>query len=127
MRKKKVLLIDDEINFLKLTKMGLEMTGRYEVRTFSNAEAIISQASKFKPDVILLDILMPRVNGVEACKMLKRTPETRKIPIIIVSSLDTDEDKQTMYKLGVVDFLVKPIKRDDLVARIEKALQSHTV
>ena len=123
MEKKKVLLVDDEINFLKLTKAILEMTGKYEVRTFSNAEAIISQTMKFEPDVILLDVLMPRINGVEACKMLKRNPKTRKIPIIVLSSLDTDKYKQIMYKLGAVDFIVKSIKKDDLIAKIEKASQ----
>jgi DNA-binding response OmpR family regulator len=66
---------------------------------------------------------MPKIDGVEVCKMLNEDPEGRRIPIITLSALDTDKDKLMMYKLGVVDFLVKPIETDELISKIEKALQ----
>jgi len=123
MEKRKVLIVDDEEHFLKITKINMEKTGKYEVRTLSDARDIISQVKSFNPDVILLDILMPKTDGVEVCKMLNADPAVSRIPIIILSALDTDRDKLMMYKLGVVDFLVKPIEKDELIAKIEKALQ----
>jgi len=123
MEKRKVMIVDDEEHFLKITKINLEKTGKYEVRTLSDARDIISQVKSFNPDVILLDILMPKTDGVEVCKMLNADPAVSRIPIITLSALDTDKDKLMMYKLGVVDFLVKPIEKDELIAKIEKALQ----
>ena len=123
MGKKKVMMVDDEIGFLKITKINLEKTGKYEVMTLSSAKDIISQIRKFKPDIILLDILMQKIDGAETCEMLNKSPEGKNLPIIILSALDTDKDKLMMYKLGVVDFLIKPIEKDDLVAKIEKALE----
>ena len=123
MEKRKVMLVDDEMDFLKITKLNLENTGKYEVQTISDARNIISQVKLFNPDVILLDILMPKIDGVEVCKMLNEDPSSRAA-IIIVSALDTDKDKLMMYKLGVVGYLIKPIGIDELISKIEKALQS---
>jgi len=116
--------VDDEIDFLKIAKINLEETGKYEVQTLSEAAGIISQVKSFNPDIILLDILMPKIGGVEACRMLKEDPAGRRVPIIILSALDTDKDQLMMYKLGVVDFLTKPIETDELISKIEKALQN---
>jgi len=123
MEKKRIMIVDDEEHFLNVTKINLERTGKYDVMTLSNAKDIISQVKKFAPDVILLDILMPAVDGVETCKMLNEDPIGKRIPIITLSALDTDKDKLMMYKLGVVDFLTKPIEKNDLITKIEKALQ----
>lgn len=123
MEKRKVMILDDEEYFLKIIKINLEKTGRYEVRTLQDARNVISQINSFNPDVILLDILMPRVDGVEVCKMLNADPVGSKIPVIVLSALDTDKDRLMMYKLGVVDFLSKPIEKDELISKIEKALK----
>lgn len=123
MKKKKVMVVDDEEDFLKITKINLEQTGRYEVTAVSDASAIVSQVKSFRPDIILLDILMPKTGGVEACKMLKEDTEARHIPVVVVSALDTENDKRAMKELGAVDFIVKPIEKGDLIARIEKVLQ----
>lgn len=123
MKKKKVMIVDDELNFLKITKSNLEQTGKYEVKTMLNAVDILLQIKAFNPDIILLDILMPKVSGDEVCKILSADPEICNIPIITLSALDMDSAKLMMYNLGVVDFLVKPIEKDELIAKIEKALQ----
>jgi len=123
MEKRRVMIVDDEEHFLKITKINLEKTDKYEVETMSSAADIISRVKSFNPDIILLDILMPKMDGVETCKMLNEDPAVSRIPIITLSALDTDKDKLMMYKLGVVDFLVKPIEKDELIAKIEKALQ----
>ncbi|MFC1624359.1 PleD family two-component system response regulator [Candidatus Omnitrophota bacterium] len=123
MGKKKVMIVDDEEHFLKIVKMNLEMTDKYEVVTLLGGENIISQVQKFKPDIILLDIIMPKIDGAELCKILKEDSKSAKIPIIALSAMDTDEDKLMMHKLGVIDFLIKPIDKDTLVAKIEKTLE----
>lgn len=123
MGKRKVMVIDDEANFLELVKINLAHTGKYEVQTLLDARDILSRVKAFNPDLVLLDILMPKMDGVEVCKILNADPSANHIPIITLSALDTDKDKLMMYKLGVVDFLVKPIEIDELVAKIEKALR----
>ncbi|MDD5437239.1 MAG: response regulator, partial [Candidatus Omnitrophica bacterium] len=88
----------------------------------SDATGILALVKSFNPDVILLDVLMPKMDGMEACKILNEDPEGRKIPIIVLSALDTEKVKTTMYGLGVVDFLIKPIEINELISRIEKIL-----
>ena len=119
----KVLMVDDEENFLNIVKKNLENTGRFKVKTLVGAHEIIGVAEEFRPDIILIDILMPKIDGVQACELLNSNSIGRNIPIIALSALDTDNDKLMMYKLGVVDFIVKPIEKDDLIAKIDKALQ----
>lgn len=123
MEKKKIMLVDDEPDFLKITKLNLEQTGKYEVLALSSAKDIISQLNSFKPDVILLDILMPGLNGIETCEMLNSDPMGKDIPLVILSALDKDVDKLRAYKKGALDYLVKPIETDEIIARMEKAIQ----
>jgi len=123
MEKIRVMIVDDEEDFIKITKLNLEEGGQYEVLALSTAKDIISQAHIFRPDVILLDILMPAIGGIEACEMLNNDSIGRGIPIIIVSALAKQQDKIKAYRLGVVDYVVKPIEKEQLIAKIEKALQ----
>ncbi len=123
MEKKKVLVVDDEENFLKVTKLNLEETGQYEVMVLPNAKDIMQKVNNFMPDIILLDFLMPAVGGIDACEMLNNDPIGKNIPIIIVSALDKYTDRLKAYKAGVVDYLVKPVEAKTLVEKIEKALK----
>jgi len=123
MKKKKIMVVDDEKDFLNIIKMNLEMTDKYEVVPLSNGKDIVLHVKKSKPDIILLDIIMPDVDGAQACRMLKEDPGCSKIPVIALSVMDTDEDKQMMYKLGVLDFLTKPVDMNDLIARVEETLR----
>jgi len=122
MGKKKVMVIDDEPDFLSIVKTNLEETNNYEVKTLSSAKNLISEVYSFEPDVILLDMLMPAVGGVEACAMLNDDPVGKNIPIIIISALFKDQDKYSAYKEGINDYLVKPVGKNDLIAAIEKAI-----
>ena len=121
--KKKVLVVDDEADFLKILKINLEETNNYDVLTLSSANDIISQVHLFKPNIILLDILMPGFDGIETCEMLNKDPMGEHIPVIILSALDKDTDKLKTFKVGVTDYLVKPIKKEDLISKIEKCTQ----
>jgi len=124
MEKTRVMIVDDEEDFIKITKLNLEATGQYEVLALPTAKDIISQVHIFKPDVILLDMLMPAIGGIEACEMLNNDSIGKGIPIIIVSALVKPQDKVKVYKLGVVDYVEKPIEKDQLIAKIEKAQQN---
>ncbi|HAH32605.1 MAG TPA: hypothetical protein DCL44_09870 [Elusimicrobia bacterium] len=123
MGKKKVLVVDDEKSFLEIIKINLEDTGNYEVKVLSSGTHVIAAARAFKPDVILLDILMPKIDGVEICKMFNEDRERNNIPIIVISALNTDLDKAMMYKLGIVDFIAKPVDTEELITKMEKAFR----
>ena len=120
--KSKILCVDDDPNSLELLKALL--TPKFNVMTLSSAKEIISVLHSFKPDVILLDMLMPGAGGVEACDMLNNDPLGEKVPIIVISALDKNIDKLAVYKKGIVDYLVKPITKDVLITHLEKILQS---
>lgn len=123
MEKKRVMIVDDEESFLKITKLNLEDTGAYEVMAISDAKNLITNVHVFKPDIILLDLLMPSIGGVEACQMLNDDEIGKNTPIIIISALDKLADVREAYKAGVVDYIVKPVEKKELVAKIEKALE----
>jgi len=123
MAKSKILIIDDENDFLMITKMNLEDTGKFEVLTLPSAKDVISNLHSFQPDLILLDLLMPGIGGVEVCEILNKDPLGQSVPVIVITALNKSVDKANAYKEGVVDYLVKPIERDELISRIEKAIQ----
>ena len=122
MPKKKVLIVDDEENFVKLLKRNLDETGKYEVLALLNANDIINNVHVFKPDIILLDIIMPGTTGIEACQILNNDIVGKGIPIIILSALVKDADKQKAYKVGIVDYMEKPIELTRLIEKIDRCI-----
>ncbi|MFH2146225.1 MAG: response regulator [Candidatus Omnitrophota bacterium] len=122
MGKKRVLMIDDEEDFLAITKLNLEQTDVYEVITLSSGREALDRVHHFRPHVIILDLIMPSIGGLEVCEMLNNDELGQKVPIIILSALGKEVDKLKAFKLGVVDYMVKPIKTEDLLKKIEKAL-----
>lgn len=122
MLKKRVLIVDDEENFVKLLKRNLDETGKYEVLALLNANDIINNVHVFKPDIILLDIIMPGTTGIEACQILNNDFVGKGIPIIILSALVKDADKQKAYKVGVVDYMEKPIELKRLIEKIDRCI-----
>ncbi len=127
MEKKRVLIADDEEDFVRMVKASLERREKYEVKALTSAKDILSEVKVFKPDIILLDLLMPSVGGIEACQMLNEEPSVRGIPIIILSGLDKNVDMVKAYEVGVVDYIVKPIEIGELFAKVEKVLGYKTV
>jgi len=109
-------------DFLKVIKFNLEKTDNYEAMTLSTTKNIIPEVHSFKPDVILLDMLMPSIGGLDACEMLNNDQLGKSTPIII-SGLDKEQDKYRAYKEGVTDYLVKPIEKKDLIVAIENCLK----
>lgn len=119
---KKILLVDDEEGYLALIKDALEVRGFDVVTAASAIEAGLELASK-KPDLILMDIRMPGINGVQACLAIKKNSTTVNIPIIAVSALSDDHIIKEAYKVGVTDYFVKPIDIEKLVKRIREILK----
>lgn len=124
MEKNKILLIDDEEDFTDFIKMRLEHSGDYDVMALSNSKDIIKHVHEFEPDVILLDLLMPGLGGIEICEMLDNDPVGIGVPIIVVSGLNKEADKIKAYKCGIVDYFVKPIDTNALIKSIERAIGS---
>lgn len=122
--KNKIMVVDDEEGFLIVTKLNLEQTGKYKVLTLSSPKGILYHIHTFKPDVVLLDVLMPEVDGIEVCDILNDDPLGSKIPVIIISALDTNKDKLRAFKAGVVDYITKPAKTEEIIAKIEKVLEN---
>ena len=118
---RRVLIVDDEEGFLSLMRESLGIRG-FDVITASSAvEAGMEIASK-RPDAILMDIRMPGINGLEACEAIKKSPATKNIPIMIVSALSADSDIKKAYRAGVVDYFVKPLNIEKVVAKLKDVL-----
>jgi CheY-like chemotaxis protein len=118
---KKILLVDDEEGFLAVIKEALEIRGFDAVTAKSAIEAGLELSSK-KPDLILMDIRMPGIDGLQACAAMKKNPNTANIPIIIASAISEDAQIKKARKIGVFDYFVKPIDIEKLVKKIKEAL-----
>ena len=118
----KILVVDDEEKNVKLMEAILLPRG-YEIVKAYNGEEALQQVAKQVPDLILLDVMMPIMNGFEVCKKLKDDPETRLIPIVIMTALGQLEDRVKGIEAGADDFLTKPVNRDELLARIQTSLR----
>jgi two-component system sensor histidine kinase/response regulator len=119
--KSNLLLVDDTIDNLRLLAAMLSDKG-YQVRKAINGKIAINTIQQMQPDLILLDINMPDLNGYEVCQMLKADPLTKEIPIIFISALDDVLDKIRAFQVGGSDYIIKPFQPEELIARIENQL-----
>ncbi|MDJ0658386.1 MAG: response regulator [Crocosphaera sp.] len=117
-----IIVVDDSPINLRLM-VDLFKTKGYEVRPVPNGKLALTAIRNLPPDLILLDIMMPEMDGYEVCKKLKADPRTRDIPIIFVSALDAVLDKVKAFEMGGVDYVSKPIQEKELFARVETHLQ----
>jgi twitching motility two-component system response regulator PilH len=116
-----ILIVDDSPTQLHILKGYLEEAG-CEVLMADNGEMGIKQARANKPDLVLMDVVMPGLNGFQATRLLSRDPETNRIPIIMVTTKDQDTDKTWALRQGARDYLIKPVEKDELLAKISEAL-----
>ena len=123
MAKFKILSVDDEpTNQLVIDEI---LEDDYEVKLVYSGEECLENVKEFSPDLILLDINMPGINGYETCERLKSDDKTRTIPVIILSALSTTEEKLKGYEVGASDYIPKPFDHDELLIKIEKGLSDH--
>jgi two-component system alkaline phosphatase synthesis response regulator PhoP len=121
MAKGKILVVDDEIYIVHILDFSLGMEG-YEVVTALDGEQGLEKARSQRPDLIVLDIMMPKLDGYETCKMLKADPETRSIPIILLSAKGRNIDQKIGFEVGADDYITKPFSPRKLVERINSIL-----
>lgn len=120
--KGKILAVDDTPASLRLLTDILKTEG-YEVRSAISGELALRSAISNPPELVLLDINMPEMNGFEVCRRLKAQPETRDVPVIFVSALSETVEKVQGFELGAVDFVTKPFQRDEMLARVRTHLE----
>lgn len=114
---KKILIIDDETHILELLKLNLEFYG-YEVHTFDSGENALTTIEKIKPDLLLLDLMLPGENGIEICKKIRNNPNLNKMRILILSAKSEEIDKIICLEIGADDYITKPFSLRELIARI---------
>ena len=118
---KKVLLVDDMRTVIMSEKMMLAGQG-YEIETASDGLEAIAKVAAKKPDIILLDLMMPRMNGIETCERLKGDPETCDIPIIMVTTKGEKDKVQAAFAAGCNDYVTKPINKMQLLTKMRNLL-----
>jgi signal transduction histidine kinase len=116
-----ILLVDDTPDNLRLLSAMLEKQG-YEVRSVTNGSTALMGVQAQPPDLILLDINMPRMNGYEVCQRLKANPSTKEIPVIFISALNEVFDKVKAFSAGGVDYITKPFQVEEVLVRVENQL-----
>lgn len=119
-----VLVVDDNPQMVELLQANLE-TGLSEVTvvTAADGQEALDKIALRQPDLILLDIMMPRMSGFEACRRIKADPATRTIPVIMVTALDEQTDIERGVEVGADDYLVKPINKVELISRVKTLLR----
>ena len=118
----KILIVDDESGARAALEFLLRREG-FQVRDAADGPTAIQECATFRPDLILLDIMMPGMNGFEVCRHIKATPETRLTPVVLVTGLTTTEDRIIGINAGADDFLSKPIDLNELLARTRSLLR----
>jgi putative two-component system response regulator len=120
--KKKVLLVDDTQTALMALKMMLAGQG-FEISTAQNGEEALKAVSETKPDLILLDIMMPKMNGIDCCRHIKNDDDTQEIPVIMVTTKGEAEMIDDSYAAGCNDYVTKPIDKLELIAKVQNYLK----
>ena len=118
----KILIVDDVASNVLLLKILLT-NEKFQVCTASNGNMCIEQAKKEKPDLILLDVMMPDLNGFDTAVILKKDPETHDIPIIFLTALNNPSDLVKGFQVGANDFLTKPFNKEELVSRVKHQIE----
>ena len=116
-----ILIVDDELNSRKLVKLLLEREG-YRALTAANGEEGLILAKVEQPSLILLDVIMPKMNGFEMLRRLREDQDTNRIPVVMVTAKGTEHDIASSFRLGAVFHVEKPYETNDLLQKIEVAL-----
>jgi CheY-like chemotaxis protein len=117
MSKKKILVVDDSRTALFMVTTILKK-GPYDIVTASDGDEAVERAAAERPDLILMDVVMPRMTGFEACRELKRRPETRAIPVILVTTRGEGENVEAGFESGCNDYVTKPVNSLELMTKV---------
>jgi DNA-binding response OmpR family regulator len=119
----RILIAEDDPQGLELLEAFLSGTG-YEVKTASDGEDALRKLKAWVPDLVLLDVMMPKISGFEVCKQLRGDPATQDIAVLMITALDQPSDVERAVEAGTEDFLTKPIAKNDLLHRIRALLDA---
>ena len=126
MKRKKILLVDDSNTILMMEKFILR-NDPYELVTASNGEEAVLKAAQHQPDLILLDVIMPKMGGFEACHQIRANELTRSIPVIMVTTRGEAANVEAGWANGCTDYVTKPINAVELLAKVRSFLQEEPV
>lgn len=121
--KKKILAVDDEKHIVRLVEVNLQRAG-YEVETAYDGREALEKVKKSKPDLIVLDVMMPHLDGFSVLKALKQDPETKSIPVIMLTAKAQDADVFRGWQSGVDSYLTKPFNPLELITFVERILDA---
>ncbi len=121
---RKVLLVDDEESMRALVAATFKLDGRYQLLQAGSGVEALSLVQKEKPELILLDVRMPVMDGFEVCRQLKTNPDTRDISVIMLTAMTQDTDKKRGREVGADDFFTKPFSPKSLLAKVTEVLAS---
>lgn len=120
--KKRILFVEDDDGLASVYQMRLQAEG-FEVQRVANGEDALAAALKFKPELILLDVMLPKVSGFDVLDILRNTPETANVKVVMLTALSQDSDKQRAKDLGVDDYLVKSqVVMSDVIDKLKSHL-----
>ena len=118
----RILVVDDEPDAIELIRFNLKASG-YEVLTAEDGEEALAKARKFSPDMILLDVMLPEIDGLEVCKILRRDPATAPLPIIMLTAKASEIDRVLGLEFGADDYVTKPFSPRELMLRVRNLLK----
>ena len=117
----RVLLVDDDPVIVRLLEVNFRLEG-FHVRTASNGEEALEKAAEERPDVVVLDVMMPGLDGWEVCARMREDPKMADIPVVFLSARARDDDRSHGYALGVVEYVTKPFDPADLIEVVRRHL-----
>jgi CheY-like chemotaxis protein len=122
--KRKVLLVDDEVAFTRMTKINLDRSGDYETHIVNDSTQAVAAVKKIKPDIIFLDVMMPGLDGGGVASLLREDPELSNIPIVFLTAIVSKEEiaQSGGSQIGGNEFLAKPITIHEMIKTIERIL-----
>lgn len=123
---KKILLADDSITIQKVVELVLAEED-FEIKSVNNGEDALNVISSFKPDIALVDIVMPKVNGYQLCEKIKSNPETSDIPVLLLAGAFEPLDEELAKNVGADDHIIKPFESQELISKINSALTSRAI
>jgi len=123
MVKKKILIVEDDEDIMELISFNLEQE-KYSILQAESGEKALQEISKELPSLVLLDLMLPEINGLDVCRRLKANSRTQSIPVLMVTAKGDESDIVTGLELGAVDYVTKPFRPKELVARVRAALRA---
>ncbi len=122
MSKKRILVVDDEVDLVETVRFSLELEG-YDVLVNYNGEEALNQARKENPDLILLDLMLPKLDGYKVCRLLKFDERYKHIPILMLTAKIQEKDRITGMETGANEYITKPFDMDELMKKVKNYLR----